>query len=418
MNAPKPYLPKLDHLRRRVERIVAATPVCDIHTHLYDPAFKRLMLWGIDELLVYHYLIAEGLRNLSLPCDHFWELSRTAQADLIWDALFVRNSPISEACRGVVTTLNRLGFDVWKRDLQGVRGWFAKQTPDKYLDLVMETARVEKVHMTNSPFDDQERLLWEKGFRRDDRFVAALRLDPLLLEWSETARKLGAWGYKVNDSLSQRTVDGVKSFLSDCTERMRAQYLMVSLPPDFTFPAKTMCAGLLDRAILPFCREAGLPMALMLGVRRGVNPELRMAGDGMEASDLRALRNLCSAFPANRFLVTVLSLENQHALCVLARKFRNLHLFGCWWFSNVPYAAEAITRMRLEMLGFDFTCQHSDARVLDQLIYKWDHYRAILARVLTEKYGELIETGWEPSMQEMQRDVRTLMGGAFQRFCG
>jgi hypothetical protein len=159
-------------------------------------------------------------------------------------------------------------------------------------------------------------------------------------------------------------------------------------------------------------------MALMLGVRRGVNPALRMAGDGLGVSDLQAVQNLCSAFPENRFLVTVLSLENQHELCVLARKFRNLHIFGCWWFTNVPSAAETITRMRLELLGLSFTAQHSDARVVDQLIYKLDHYRAVLVQVLTEKYGGLIDTGWEPSMQEIQRDVQTLLGGAFQSFCG
>jgi hypothetical protein len=103
---------------------------------------------------------------------------------------------------------------------------------------------------------------------------------------------------------------------------------------------------------------------------------------------------------------------------VLARKFRNLHIFGCWWFTNIPHATEAITRMRLELLGLSFTPQHSDARVLDQLIYKWDHYRAVLVRVLTDKYAGLIESGWEPSMQEMQRDVQLLLGGAFESFCG
>lgn len=34
-----------------------------------------------------------------------------------------------------------------------------------------------------------------------------------------------------------------------------------------------------------------------------------------------------------------------------------------------------ITAMRLEILGTGFTAQHSDARVLDQLIYKWAHSR-------------------------------------------
>ena len=41
-----------------VRRTVTATPVFDIHTHLFDPAFGGLLLWGIDDLLVYHYLAA------------------------------------------------------------------------------------------------------------------------------------------------------------------------------------------------------------------------------------------------------------------------------------------------------------------------------------------------------------------------
>ena len=32
----------------------------------------------------------------------------------------------------------------------------------------------------------------------------------------------------------------------------------------------------------------------------------------------------------------VLSVENQHELAVLARKFGNLHVYGCWWFCNTP----------------------------------------------------------------------------------
>ena len=73
--------------------------------------------------------------------------------------------------------------------------------------------------------------------------------------------------------------------------------------------------------------------------------------------------------------MTVLSTENQHELCVLARKFGNLHVYGCWWFCNNPSIISSTTRMRLEMLGTAFTAQHSDARVLDQLLYKWRHSR-------------------------------------------
>jgi hypothetical protein len=52
---------------------------------------------------------------------------------------------------------------------------------------------------------------------------------------------------------------------------------------------------------------------------------------------------------------------------VLANKFRNLHLYGCWWYCNTPSIIKEVTAMRLEMLGLAFTAQHSDARVLEQV---------------------------------------------------
>src|SRR5437763_1457681 len=71
-------------LAEKVDRIVSETPVYDVHTHLYDPAFGPLLLWGIDDLLVYHYLVAEAFRHLELPYEKFWNLSKTRQAELIW----------------------------------------------------------------------------------------------------------------------------------------------------------------------------------------------------------------------------------------------------------------------------------------------------------------------------------------------
>jgi len=144
-------------LRRTVREVIERTPVLDIHTHLYAPAFGSLLLWGIDELLVYHYLVAEAFRQHRVPPDKFWLLSQGEQAELIWDELFLRRSPISEACRGVITTLNRLGLDVKRRDLAKLRRWFARQPVDRHVSRVFEAAGVRQVCMTNSPFDETER---------------------------------------------------------------------------------------------------------------------------------------------------------------------------------------------------------------------------------------------------------------------
>src|SRR5690606_15257623 len=138
--------------------------VLDIHTHLYDPAFGSLLLWGIDDLLVYHYLVAEAFRFDTLPYDSFFQLSREEQANRVWQTLFIDHSPLSEAARGVITTLNRLGIDPRPRDLPALRRWFAEWKVEDYVTRCLEVARVKAVCMTNSPFDDVERPVWERGF--------------------------------------------------------------------------------------------------------------------------------------------------------------------------------------------------------------------------------------------------------------
>jgi hypothetical protein len=405
-------------LARQVEEVVLETPVIDIHTHLYEPIFKELLLWGIDELLIYHYLIAETFRYLEEPYESFWARSKEAQAELVWEHLFLKHSPISEACRGVLTTLHLLGLDVKKRDLNSLRGWFANQKVDTHISRCMELAGVSKIYMTNSPFDDLERPAWEQGFQRDERFAAALRIDPLVLSWKETAPKLKQWGYKVDaNARSQESFAEIRRFLNEWTKRIKANYVMVSLPSDFQFPCDSESTRIIEQAVLPHCEEHGLPFALMPGVKRAVNPQLRLAGDGVGTSNLQMLQNFCSAYPKNKFLVTALARENQHELCVIARKFRNLHIFGCWWFTNIPVLIEEISRMRLELLGLSFTPQHSDARVLDQLVYKWQHSRKIIAETLSDKYTALAQIGWQVTRPEIERDVKALFGGEFERFC-
>src|SRR3974377_43801 len=149
-------------LAKQVEQIVMSTPVVDVHTHLYDPVFRDLLLWGIDDLLVYHYLIAEVFRYWNKPYAKFWSLSKTEQADIVWEELFLKHSPISEACRGVLTTLHLLGLDVKKRDLPAVRNWFQAQDVEQQISRCMELAGVKKIYMTNSPFDELEQPVWIK----------------------------------------------------------------------------------------------------------------------------------------------------------------------------------------------------------------------------------------------------------------
>ncbi len=127
------------------------------------PSFGGLLLWGLDDLLTYHYLVAEVFRQDDSSYDKFWALSKARQADLIWDALFLRHSPVSEACRGVLTTLQAFGLDVKRRDLPALRKWFAGRKVEQHVADCMELGGVRRICMTNSPFDDLERPLWQKS---------------------------------------------------------------------------------------------------------------------------------------------------------------------------------------------------------------------------------------------------------------
>ena len=143
------------------------------------------------------------------------------------------------------------------------------------------------------------------------------------------------------------------------------------------YPDDGLTTRVLDECVLPVAREHNLPLALMIGVTRDANPQLHLAGDAVGKSDIASLHRLCAANPQNKFMCTMLARENTHELAVAARKHRNLLVFGCWWFLNTPSLIEETTRMRIELLGQSFVPQHSDARVLLQLVYKWDHTRAV-----------------------------------------
>ncbi len=374
----------MQHLTREeigssVESGLKSVRFIDVHTHLFKPTLGQLGLWGIDDLLTYHYLEAELFRSSDITPDAYWSLPKEQKAGAIWQALFVENPPLSEATRGVVAVLDAFGLPVQAANLNEAREFFATQNLEQHIDRVFELSGISEAVMTNDPLDPVESDLWRKHAAEDRRFHAALRIDRILTEWP------ARW----NHSLPE-----LRRFLHDWCERMKPVYLAVSLTDSFVYPDENSPHGtVLREAILPACREFNLPLSLMIGVRRQVNPAIRLAGDAVGKADLRSLENLCREFPQNRFLVSVLSRENQHELCVYARKFSNLMPFGCWWFLNNPSIVEEITRERIEMLGLSFIPQHSDARILEQVIYKWRNTRRTLAPILTNTYTLLVDDG-------------------------
>lgn len=411
------------------------------------------MLWGIDELLTYHYLVSEFfmVAPASLTHEAFFAKTKREQADHVWRGLFVEHSPVSEACQGVLTTLNRLGLGhlLETRDLEGVRAWFAAQDPAEHMERIFKMANVRYAVMTNIPYVEAEATHWKASATTaatgaaascvppgpgTARLRTALRIDVFALgDWGKVCTLLAEAGLEEN-------VAGAQQYLRQWAATYKAEYMMASMPADWRYPDAGATTGLpngekelkplvqayrkptgsmlLEEVIIPVCEELSLPIALKLGAWRSMSPVLDpcCGGDGVTSADLGSLQRLCARFPRIKFLATVLSRVDQHELAVLTQKTRNLHIYGCWWFCNNPSIIDEVTRMRVELLGTAFTVQHSDCRVLEQLLYKWDHSREVIAEALIPYYERIIRRGWRLTRTELQRDVKLLFGGSYEAF--
>ncbi len=403
-------------IRRIVEKNITDVKIIDIHTHLFPASFGELALWGPDELITYHYLIAEAIRATHINPSKFFGMGKAEQADFIFKELFINRSPISESCRGVLTTFSTLGINLDSMNLDDFRKFFSKITIKEYIDKVFDITGIEKVVMTNDPFDKTEVAYWVNDIEIDKRFISALRLDILLNDYQTARYELIKMGFEVGRSLNGIAKREIIRFLKENIKKTNAVYMAVSLPPDFKMPGKTIRNTLLEECVFEVAVELDIPVAFMIGVKRNVNPDLQLAGGSVGKSNIESIEYICQKYPKIKFMTTMLSRENQHELCVTARKFNNLYLFGCWWFLNNPVLIEEITRMRMELLGTSFLPQHSDARVFDQLIYKWKHSKKIISKVLIDKYEDLYDTGWPLDEETMKNDIVNLFGRSFYNF--
>ena len=211
-----------------------------------------LGLWGIDELLTYHYLEAELFRSSSISPERYWSLSKREQADAIWQALFVENSPISEATRGVIAVLDAFGLPTDSPDLEEARSFFRAQRIESHVLKVLQMAGVSSVVMTNDPLHPEEQQVWMNGSNPSAEFLPVLRLDRILWGWPDTGNGWPSKATAVNAQAGGRSAAEVRRFLADWHERMRPVYMAVSLTDDFQFPEDSIQGKILSEAVAAF----------------------------------------------------------------------------------------------------------------------------------------------------------------------
>jgi hypothetical protein len=269
-----------------VSREVSAVEVIDVHTHLLPPTHGQLMLYGVDALLTYHYLVAETWMVMPLDSeadststvpdappskDEFfaWPLAR--QAELVFEELFVKRTPMSEACRGFINVLSELGLTQLLREaatkpakprLDALRGWFAQQEPAEYLERVCQLAKVKYVVMTNIPFMPEEAVHWKLKTAPivSPRLKTALRVDPILAgDWTTVAAAL-----RRNEPAHPETLEGCKAYLREWFVHVYACVLkqlhtrLLALPPPAAAAGLLQGFGKFIADLVPRCTDSAL----------------------------------------------------------------------------------------------------------------------------------------------------------------
>jgi hypothetical protein len=372
----------------QIRRILIQTPITDVQTQLLDPCFGSLARSGLDDLLTTPSLLSEACR---FKGQALRALPQAAQAEQVWQTLLVENSPLSDATRSLLTILQGLGLNVNERRLDALREAF----PRNAVDHVLGVSGVSRLVMSNNPFDDKERAIWQAQPQRDPRFCSALKLDAMVFEWSTLWPRLKTWGYKAGPDFTQ--FDEIMRFLDTWVDRTQPLYCSLSLKADFQLQSEA--GDLLRKYVLPLCAR-------------------RQLGLSLQTPPLGCLELLCRDFPEQRFLATVVSLQEQHQLVELARRFDNLLPVGCWGLLSNPAMVAPLTQMRLDMLGSTFVAQVSDSTVLEQLIGKWVHFKSVLVEVLVQAYSSLESLGYQVESEQIERDLRDLLGESFWRFLG
>ena len=394
-----------DNISNKLLNIINSAPIFDLHTHLFPPKHEGYFLLGFKNLLNYHYLIAELLTATNIDASTFYSYNDEKKASIIWNELFEKRTPVSEACAGVLSILKELNIEINNKSFLSICDEYDKKIQsDKN---IFELSNVSSLVMTNNPFDLDEWSLFNTNDWDKKIYLSSLRLDDLILEYEETLKK-------AKDQISNQD-NIIVTYLEKCYSQSNPVYAAVSLNLE-TF--HKIFQDSLWKDILVWLENKNLPLSLMLGVKRAVNKDFGLAGDGIGDINLKELSNLCNLFPKNKFLVTCLSLNDQHELTVLARKHPNLKIFGFWWFMNQPTIIKQILKMRIDMLGFSFIPQHSDARVSDQLIYKWSHFKKILHPILLEYYQDLLDKNFPISENILQRDIDNLLSLNAKKYLG
>ena len=395
-------------LRERLWEKIEPMWSVDFHSHI---PIGRESAGTMARLLCYHYSETDAM-NAGMPYEDYISRSTEKERARFLVEYFPRTigtttyAGLHEVAEGLFGFKKRITPETWEELCELADGLMSRPG---WEEEVLKKNRIAWVFGTNDPFEPLEGAKpW---------YQVCLRLDKFLLPDEHPLPSTVA----ALEEISGREVRTLSDFLEGLEGRFRyfrekgAVSAAVSLPPDFSLERgsaspeavfgklreglwisseemRALKAELFYSAV-ELCRKYGMAFQLMLGVVRKVRRGVEHRGDGLrqDPNMFRTFWEPLNLYPDVLFDFTVLSLADQHQLCVLVKNFPNAVCSGLWWYCNTPSIIEQVVRMRLEVLGvYPQNGQNTDAYMLEQGYYKMRQYKRALCRAL----GSMVEDGF------------------------
>ncbi|MCL2544619.1 MAG: hypothetical protein FWE77_01740 [Clostridia bacterium] len=380
-----------DALRAAVRDAMHKTDALDLWTNLPADPMANDACNGIDALLA----AQESLRGQARALGHSLPEERSACAAALFQALYAGRLPISDAAMRALLSLERMGMEPATRDMADA-GWQAQQKPpSERMEWVLELAKLRGIACTVDPFEDGagESLEKLREGRLSPRLLPVLAVETLQRALMRDAPVRGPEGEIERDRNGAHLLH-IAELLAKWAAAVQARMVRAA------WPSAALEQDMLMRyALLPFCEESGLPLALEFSGRQ---PELEKQLDWVwevlrSSAQMRFVLAARTARAAEALLARWAQPMGERVFCVLA--------------TEKCLAREAIGAAGTQALPFA-----SGAAVLEQTIGDWVEARREIAQALYDRYLPLVKMKWGVQSEEIEADAACVLGGNWERF--
>ena len=454
-------------MENNVKSIVNNYRVIDLQS---DFSYDLSCVYGIDNLLTTDKMICEFLSIHNTNLD-IYKLDKVKQADLIWDELFIKRTPLSDNCIEIISIIKSIGLEqfIMNLDLNGIRNYFGvnginSSNINEYTDKIFDLSGVNYTITSTKIFDKNEIIYLENRFTPKKNDIVLYKknnitekvkiLDCHCLQgyplnynilFDNGKEKNTLWNYLfmcdeqfnkitkrfknslnidillrdynkcLNNGLIKKygfneNIDGVRDYLLYWFHVLRPKCFSMSLENEIDYDFVNVDTDWIGN-VSQILSTIIIPLSIELNIPISIKFENTKFLDVCDRSNLYSLFKLCKTFPKCKFIICFLCKVNYNKIFWLSKECSNLHIHGC--FLNNLKITKEITTNTFDVFSLNFSFHYSGSTVLEHFIYKWKQYKKIIIDILIDKYKKLELLGVIISKKNIERDVDILFNHSY-----